>query len=139
MASSSSLSSIASTISNGCETITADPALLRHFKGHRDTITSIAFHPTTTKIASTSLDHSLHLWDFDQTIRCLKFAAHQDSVNCVSWSPKGDLLVTGSSDRTIRVWVPTIRGTSSEFRAHTSAVQCIDFHPKSNNKVRVEN
>lgn len=96
---------------------------------HLQTITNVAFHPTTNKIASSSLDSSVHLWNLDGSVRCYKFSGHGDAVNCVNWSPSGDLMATASSDRTVRIWRPTVLGSSSQFYTHTSAVRYVDFSP----------
>lgn len=101
-----------------------------HFVNHLQTITNVSFHPTTNKIASSSLDGSVHLWNLDGSVRCYKFSGHTDAVNCVNWSPSGDLMVTASSDRTVRIWRPTVLGSSSQFYTHTSAVRYVDFSPK---------
>lgn len=33
-----------------------------HLTGHTDTITSLAFHPTGTTLATASADHTIALW-----------------------------------------------------------------------------
>lgn len=109
----------------------SEPKLIHHFKGHKNTITSLAFNPTSNQIASASLDHSVHLWNFDTKakLRCYKFLGHCDATHAVAWSPSGELMATASADRTARVWVPTVQGSSGVFRAHTSTVRCVDFNP----------
>lgn len=110
------------------EEVKSEPALIRHFKGHSGKITQLAFHPSDIKIASSSSDKSVMLWDFDQAVRCIKFNAHKDSVNSVAWSSNGDLLASGSNDRIVRLWVPKIKGGTNEFLAHNGAIRSVDFN-----------
>lgn len=105
------------------------PVLLRHFRGHHGPITCIAYNPYADKLASSSTDKSVNLWNTNDRIRCFKFSGHSDAVNCVAWSRSGNLMATGSSDNTIKVWVPTIRGSSCNLIA-LSKVRSIEFHPK---------
>lgn len=109
--------------------VTAEPTLIRHFKGHKGRVTQLSFHPSANQIATSSLDSTVMLWNFNQAARCVKFTGHLGPVHSVSWSPKADLVASASKDRTVRVWVPKIRGATGEFLAHTAAVRTVDFNP----------
>ncbi|XP_031620731.1 POC1 centriolar protein homolog [Contarinia nasturtii] len=107
------------------------PILLRHFRGHHGPITCLAYNSNqhSNKLASSSTDKSVNLWNTEDRIRCFKFSGHSDIVNGVAWSHNGQLMATASKDRTIKVWVPTVRGSSCTFPA-LSAVRSVEFHPK---------
>lgn len=49
-----------------------DPTLERHFRGHRDTVTALAFNSTMTQLASSSLDSSIMIWNMRQHIRAFR-------------------------------------------------------------------
>jgi centriolar protein POC1 len=49
-----------------------DPTLERHFRGHRDTVTAVAFNPTLKQLASSSLDSSIMVWNLKQKIRAFR-------------------------------------------------------------------
>nr|CAD7455334.1 unnamed protein product [Timema tahoe] len=106
-----------------------DPTLERHFRGHRDTVTSLSFHPTTKQLVSSSNDNSIMIWNFRQSVRAFRFEAHKDNVLDVSFSPSGNLVASASRDRSVRLWVPTVQGESAEFRAHSAAVRSVHFSP----------
>lgn len=105
------------------------PILLRHFRGHHGPITDLAYNPHADKLASSSTDKSVNLWNTNDRIRCYKFSGHSDVVNSVAWSHNGNLMATASNDNTIKVWVPTIRGSSCNLIA-LSKVRSVEFHPK---------
>jgi centriolar protein POC1 len=49
-----------------------DPTLERHFRGHRDSVTALAFNPALKQLASSSLDSSIMVWNLRQTIRAFR-------------------------------------------------------------------
>lgn len=80
------------------------PILLRHFRGHHGPITCLAYNQHSNKLASSSTDKSVNLWNTEDRIRCFKFSGHSDVVNGVAWSHNGQLMATASKDRTIKVY-----------------------------------
>ncbi|XP_056273096.1 POC1 centriolar protein homolog B isoform X4 [Pseudoliparis swirei] len=107
-----------------------DPALERHFKGHKDAVTCADFSPNGKQLASGSLDRSLMLWSLaPEACRAFRYVGHGDVVTGVQFSPSGHLVATSSKDRTVRLWTPSMRGESTVFRAHTAAVRSVSFSP----------
>src|SRR6266702_4598036 len=82
---------------------------LRHaLRGHKDTITQMAWSPDGRILASGSneKDKTIRLWD-GQTGQALRtLTGHSDMVQGVAWSPNGDILASGGvrEDRSIRLW-----------------------------------
>ena len=54
-----------------------DPALERHFKGHRDTVTSVAFNPNMKQLATGSMDSCVMVWHFKPQTRAYRFVGHK--------------------------------------------------------------
>ena len=72
---------------------------------HEDWVTSLAFSPDGSWLASGSLDRTVRLWDMENietTSRTLN--GHEGWVSSVTFSPDGRWLVSGSYDSTIRLW-----------------------------------
>lgn len=112
--------------------LNSDPEVVKKFKGHKKAITSLAFHPNTTQLISSSRDNSLMLWNISsKTARCYNFSGHDDIVTSVDFSGNGDVFASASYDQNVRLWVPTIKGGSKSFRAHTAAVRTVVFSPDS--------
>jgi len=96
-----------------------EPAIDRSLRGHKDTITSIAFHPspsllastrkqssTTEQLATSSLDGTLNLWNYSndkKDVRAYRFVGHTGPVHNICYSPSGSLLASCSSDKTVRL------------------------------------
>lgn len=104
------------------------PVLLRHYRGHHKPITCVAFNPISHKLASSSTDKTVNLWNIYDKLRCYKFIGHSDEVNCVAWSNNGELMATAGKDKSIKLWVPTVRGKSTVLNALCN-VRSVEFHP----------
>ncbi|KAK7128297.1 hypothetical protein R3I93_020792 [Phoxinus phoxinus] len=85
-----------------------DPTLERHFKGHRDDVTSLDFSTSTKQIASGSMDACVMVWNMKPQTRAYRFVGHKDAVTSVEFSPSGHLLASASRDKTVRLWVPSV-------------------------------
>ncbi|XP_042563135.1 POC1 centriolar protein homolog A-like [Clupea harengus] len=85
-----------------------DPSLERHFKGHRDTVTSVDFNCNMKQIATGSVDSCLMIWNLKPQMRAYRFVGHKDAVLSVQFSPSGHLVASASRDKTVRLWVPSV-------------------------------
>lgn len=77
-------------------------------KGHTKWITSLAWepihlNPSTPRLASSSKDCTVRVWNTNTRSLAYSLGGHTASVNVVKWSGAG-MLYTASSDRTLRVW-----------------------------------
>ncbi|XP_026554706.1 POC1 centriolar protein homolog B isoform X2 [Pseudonaja textilis] len=85
-----------------------DPVLIRHFKGHKDAVTCVAFSPNTKVLATSSLDRFLMMWNLRPNTKAFRFVGHLEAVTSVEFSPDGYLLASASEDQTARLWIPCI-------------------------------
>uniref|UniRef100_A0AAV2KXB4 POC1 centriolar protein homolog B n=1 Tax=Knipowitschia caucasica TaxID=637954 RepID=A0AAV2KXB4_KNICA len=104
-----------------------DPALERHFRGHRGAVTCLSFNPNGKQLASGSADKSLMVWNLAPKSRALRFTGHSDVITDLQFCPDGGLVASCSADRTVRLWTPCMKGESTVFRAHYSAVRSVSF------------
>merc|ERR1712166_1280302 len=73
--------------------------------GHRNTVTSVAFHPTKpNSLASGSRDNSIVIWDLTTGKRESTLSGHSEPVSSVAWSKDGTL-ASGSADNSVKIWV----------------------------------
>lgn len=99
-------------------------------RGHRSLVTSIAWSPDGTTLASGSMDKDrrLCLWRVATGTRT-DLEGHTGHVRAVAFSPDGRMLATGSDDRTIRLWDTGLGSQVCELSGHTNRVSAVAFSP----------
>ncbi|KAL8660173.1 MAG: hypothetical protein Q9202_006769 [Teloschistes flavicans] len=85
-------------------------------KGHTKWVNSLAWEPyhlrkekTTIRLASSSKDATVRIWDTISKRIDLVLSGHKSSVSCVRWGGTGTIY-TSSHDKTIKLWDST-KGT----------------------------
>ena len=105
----------------------------RHtLQGHRLPVTSVAFHPVFSSLASGSEDATIKIWDWElgELERTLK--GHTKAVLDVDFGgPRGGtLLASCSSDLTIKLWDPSDEYKNTRtLPGHDHSISCIRFIP----------
>ncbi len=78
--------------------------ILKTFRGHKDTVRSLAFSPGGEKILSAGSDLSIRLWDTATGTEMMTFVGHQSTVREAMISPNGKQVISSGSDNTTRMW-----------------------------------
>jgi WD40 repeat protein len=105
--------------------------LLHMFQAHETRVLSIAFFPDGTRIATSSYDCLIRVWDVVSGSEVIApLAGHSDDVWCFGVSLDGLRIVSGSDDCTVRLWDAT---TGAEvlppLRGHCAPVMSVAFSP----------
>jgi len=79
-----------------------EPVCVRKLEGHTDWVSSVAWSPCGSKIASGSADRKIRVWNAE-TGGSVKLGGHIDVVWSVAWSLCGFKIVSGAGDNTVRV------------------------------------
>ena len=97
---------------------TGKPKLSTPLRGHTKWVTFLCFEPlhsdpTCRRLASSSKDNSIKIWNVHSGRLETTISGHVDSVECIKWGGTG-LLYTASRDRTIKVWAIDGHGYSQQ-------------------------
>ncbi|CAE6447040.1 unnamed protein product [Rhizoctonia solani] len=118
-----------------------DTTLFTLRNGHIASVTTVAFSPSGTNLASGSKDRTIRIWDaYSGTLPAPIFAGHTSGITCIAYSPEGGQVISGSRDCTIRMWNAVsglcvwvsceVRGLSSTIsNDHTLRIQSVAFSP----------
>lgn len=100
--------------------------------GHRDPVTSVAFHPVFSDLASASEDATIKIWDYEMGECRLTLKGHTRAVLDLDFGgPRGGtLLASCSSDLTIRLWDPSDQYKNIRtLPGHDHSISSIRFIP----------
>jgi WD40 repeat protein len=101
--------------------------------GHQQRIRSIVFNASGTKLASSSDDLTIKLWDLEQQ-SCLKtFTGHSREIRAVIFIPASattpELLVSASDDLTIRIWDIALGECLKILNGHSQGIWSLCYSP----------
>ncbi len=78
---------------------------MRHvLRGHSDIITDIQWNPSGTRLASSSYDGTIRIWDPQYGQQVLALPEQTDIVTSITWRPDGQAIASACADGTIRIW-----------------------------------
>jgi WD40 repeat protein len=94
--------------------------------GHQQRIRSIVFNASGTKLASSSDDLTIKLWDMEQQSCLQTFTGHSREIRAVIFIPASattsELLVSASDDLTIRIWDTALGECLRIIQGHTQGI-----------------
>jgi WD40 repeat protein len=105
-----------------------DPELLQKIVGHNSTVYCVAFSPDGKRLASSSGDGMVKVWDVATGREVWGKSGHAGiTIRSVAYSPDGKLLATGSFDKTIKLWDAKTGSELKTLHGHTQSVRIIAF------------
>ena len=105
-------------------------AYMTPLKGHTDVVSNLAFSPDGHKLLSSSLDHTIRLWDIKTTLLIGKpLTGDANGKDSIAFSPDGKTLISGSEDGTILLWNTTAESPFSQQLASTTVLSSPVFTP----------
>ncbi len=106
-------------------------SVLSSYRGHTARVTTVAWSPNGTSIASGSLDQTVQVWSANANARIhpMLYRGHTASVQSVAWSPESDRVVSGSLDTTVQVWHAFTGERIALYQEHTTSVMTVAWSP----------
>ncbi len=99
------------------------------YRGHSQKVTGVAWSPDGRRIASTSNDKSMQIWDAITNRTGFLHRNSLGSMNSVSWSPDSRFIASGGNDKIIQVWDAITRNSICVYQGHTGYVTSIAWSP----------
>jgi WD40 repeat protein len=99
------------------------------FQGHTATVRSVAFSLDGTRLASSSDDTTVKIWDVVSGREMLTLQGHTGSVQSVAFSPDGSRLVSASDEFTMKVWDAATGQEIRTIKGHDGSVWSVAFNP----------
>ena len=109
--------------------ILPSPALIRTIEGHTNGVSGCAFSPDGTRIASTSHELTVRVWDSVTGRQLTQLDGHTSGVTGCAFSPDGTRIASTSDDQTVRVWDSATGRQLTQLDGHTSWVTGCAFSP----------
>jgi tricorn protease-like protein len=105
------------------------PVKMRVLQDHGGSVMSLSFSPAHARLATSSRDGTIKIWDLASAKLDRTLQQHTDDVYCVTYSPDGALLASGSGDKTIRIWDAKTFDVIRTLDGHTEVVRWVSFSP----------
>nr|XP_020456765.1 sperm-associated antigen 16 protein-like [Monopterus albus] len=100
--------------------------------GHSDWLSGCSFHPDGSKLATTSGDTTVRLWDFSRGCCVLSLTGHSQPTWGCSFHSCGHFLASCSADRTAKLWDLNSQRCRLTLRRHTASINSVCFLRFSN-------
>ena len=97
--------------------------------GHSSRVTSVAWSPNGTHLASASYDKTIRLWNATNGQHIQTYRGHSGRVNAVAWSPDSSRFVSASDDGSVRIWNTTSKNPLFIFNEHVGKVTAVAWSP----------
>jgi WD40 repeat protein/tRNA A-37 threonylcarbamoyl transferase component Bud32 len=100
-----------------------------NLKGHTFWVTSVAFSPDSSRLASGGADRAVRVWEVPAGREILTLRGHSGWVRGVAFSPQADRLASAGDDQVVRVWDAAAGQEHLVLRGHTHPVRAVAFSP----------
>lgn len=97
--------------------------------GHTNVVSSLAFSPDGTHLASASFDSTARLWELASGKTSLVLSGHTNGIRELDFSPDGARLITAGQDGSAILWDAVSGQELIRLNGHKGAVNCVTVSP----------
>jgi eukaryotic-like serine/threonine-protein kinase len=90
---------------------------------------SIGWGPDSRRLATTSVDGTITLWDANTREQTATLRGHTGRAFGLAWGPDGHRLASGSEDRTVRLWDTVAGRPMTTLSGHADEVLAVAWSP----------
>jgi serine/threonine protein kinase len=112
--------------------ITPSPSmgrLISLYRGHTNTVETLAWSPDGKYIASGSSDKTVQLWEVGTGQKLFHYSRHAEKVNAVAWSPNQKYIASVSDDKTMHVWESVTGNSTFDHQGWAGAPKAVTWAP----------
>ena len=113
------------------------PPVLVDLAGHDGDVFGVAFSPDGTKVASTSNDQSIIVWNLADNAKVAQLKGHVGQVYGVAFHPGGQLLASCGADKSVILWNLADQKEVRRFAGSAEPLYQVTFTPDGKQLVAV--
>ncbi|KAG0372337.1 hypothetical protein BGX24_000381 [Mortierella sp. AD032] len=98
-------------------------------RGHRNSVTSLAFSYDSKFLVSGSYDKTARIWNLQTGEGGHTLGGHTEAVTAVAYSPTGVHIATGSDDRLVKVWSARTGKVCYILSGHSEVIKSLFYSP----------
>ena len=106
-----------------------EPVCVSVVDGHTDAVTTVAYSPRGTALATGSRDHTVRTWPASGYGPVARLTRHTGVVWTVAFSADGQHLISAGADGLVCVWRRGDGALSAALTGHTDGVRSVSCHP----------
>jgi WD40 repeat protein len=95
---------------------------------HTSPVTTVAFAPDGSEIASGSTDGMVRIWDLNARKERVCLPKQEGSIYAVCYSPDGTILCANGGNRGVKLWNAATGDELATFSGHREPVRCLALH-----------
>jgi WD40 repeat protein len=111
------------------ETLAGDDLTTATLKGHKNTISSLAFAADGKTLASGAKDGTVILWDLATDKARATLPGHKDMVTAVAFTPDGKTVASAGHDGIVYLWSAADGKQVATLEGHDKDVRGLAFAP----------
>jgi serine/threonine protein kinase len=99
------------------------------YRGHKSAVTAVAWSPDGRRMASSSYDSTVQLWNASDGSHLFTYKGHRAPVFSVAWSPDGTRIASSSWDMTVQIWDANNGRRLLTYKGHRGGLFSVAWSP----------